>query len=319
MDEDADSGELADGEQSPARGESVRTEAVTGRLYPGFGDGPHPGVLVIHGGGGPGGYERAYAARLAEHGYTVLCVSYFGAPDIPDALSEIPLSYFADAAQWLRERPNVSGERVGVVGFSRGGEAALLAGSHFDCFGVVVAYVPSCYAFPAPTWMDGITEEHAAWTREGDPVPYLPVDELVQESQDGIDDAIGDETANASTRVIDAATDEQLTRARIPVERISGPVLFVSGGEDQAWPSTDLADRACERLTECGHEWAVEHRAYPDAGHAIRVPYENEDLHTLDETHWLGGTRAANAHAAADAWEGTLQFLRRGLADSRCD
>lgn len=292
--------------------------ALSGYLVPGEGEGPHPGVLILHGSGGPDGYERAYAERLARCGYTTFCVSYFDAPTAPDALQTVPLETFERAAAWLRERPTVSASRatesVAVVGFSRGAEAALLAGSEFDNLAPVVGYVSSAYSFPAPTWMDGVESECAAWTLDGEQLPYLPVEKYVPETQDGIEDAIGGDTPDATARAISEATETELARATIPVENIDGPVLVVSGGADEAWPSTELAGRVVGRLERQDHEWPVEHRAFPDAGHAIRVPDGDSADDSADDgpstaTHWLGGTHEANARAATEAWEATLEIL----------
>lgn len=294
----------------------VRIENVTGRLYPGLGSGPHPGVLVLHGSGGAGGYEREYARHLAHHGYAAFCVEYFGAPGVPDVLAEIPLSYFEGAAEWLLDQPNTAGDSVGVVGFSRGGEAALLVGAHTDRVGAVVAYVTSCYAFPAPTWMDGIDEECAAWTRDGEPIPYLPVDEHAPESQNGLDEALGADAPNASVRAIEAASADQLAEATIPVERIDGPVCLVSGGADEAWPSSSFAERVVDRLEAHDHPWPYEHVSHPEAGHAIRVPYRFDEGESLGDEHWLGGTNEANARASAEAWQRALEYLHTALVET---
>ena len=297
----------------PAR--DVRRGDLTGTLFAGLGDGPHPGVLVVHGSGGGGGYERRYARRLAHHGYAAFCVEYFDGPGRPDALDAIELSYFGRAVEWLADQPEVDGERLGVVGFSRGGEAAMLTGAHFDRVAVTVGYSASGYVFPAPTWMDGVEEEGPAWTLDGEPVPYLPVDELVEAEQSGFEDIVENDDVDASTSAVANATDEQLRRATIPVERIDGPVLLVSGGEDAVWPSADLAGVAADRLDAHTHPWSHDHLVYPEAGHAIRTPYRLEPGADPTDRHRLGGTHGANARAAADAWRVVLAYLSRGLAD----
>lgn len=295
-------------------GSQIRSDGVAGRLYPGLGEAPRPGVLVLHGAGGAGGYERGYAALLAEHGFETLCVEYFDAPGVRDALLEVPLSEFDRAARWLVDRPAVAGDRVAVVGFSRGGEAALLAGAHFETVGAVVAYVPSGFAFPAPAWMDGVEEGRPAWTRDGEPVPFLPIDDYVSET-DGIEEALGGEPPGPTRLALGRMTDDERERAAIEVERTDGPILLVSGGLDGAWPSMELAGRAADRLDCHNHSWPYEHRAYPEAGHAIRVPYRFDDSDDPDGKHWLGGTNEANARASADAWQATLRYLDPALRE----
>lgn len=297
-------------EETFVSGERIRTEDACGRLFPGLGDGPHPGVLVLHGAGGAGGYEQTYAAMLAEHGYTVFCVEYFGAPGTRDALLEVPLAEFRDAADWLLDRSDVAGDRVGVVGFSRGGEASLVVGSQFDAVGVVVAYVPSCYRWPAPSWMDGVGKDQPTWTLDGEALPHLSIDEYITD-EDGIEDPLGVPTPNAPTLALDRAPARELERAAIPVEEIDGPVLLISGDEDTIWPCADLASRAADRLVEHDHPWQFEHLENPDAGHAIRVPYRFDGKTDPDETHKYGGTNEANARAATRAWHRTLSYLDR--------
>ncbi|WP_247729178.1 alpha/beta hydrolase [Halovivax limisalsi] len=289
-------------------GETIRTEGACGQLRSGLGDGPHPGVLVLHGAGGARGYEQTYAAMLAEHGYTVCCVEYFGAPGTRDALVDVPLEEFRDAAHWLLDRPDVAGDRVGVVGFSRGGEASLVVGAQFDAVGCVVAYVPSCYRWPAPSWMDGVGEDQPTWTLDGEALPHLPIDKYVRE-EDGIDEPLGVPEPNAASLAIERSTAAERNRAAIPVEEIDGPVLLVSGGQDTIWPCAEMADRAAARLADHDHPRQFEHLENPDAGHAIRVPYRFDGETDPGETHEYGGTYEANSLAAARAWHRTLSYL----------
>ncbi|WP_394348630.1 acyl-CoA thioester hydrolase/BAAT C-terminal domain-containing protein [Halovivax sp.] len=102
-------------------------------------------------------------------------------------------------------------------------------------------------------------------------------------------------------------------RAEIPVERIDGPVLFVTGGEDAIWPAPALAGVAIDRLEAHDHPWSYENRIYPDAGHAIRIPYRFDESDDRTAEHRLGGTLEANALASADAWLRTLEYLDAGL------
>lgn len=289
---------------------TVRRDGVNGRLFSGVGPEPRPGVLVLHGGGGARGYEQRYAALLAEHGYDVFCVEYFGAEGVRDALLNVPLEAFGNAARWLLERPSVTGDQVGVVGFSRGGEAALLTGATFETIGAVVAYVPSGYAWAAPSWMAGVGENQPSWTLDGDPVPFLDIDQYVTEPEGG-DTPLGGEGPSACAVALEHADSRDRDRATIAVEETAGPVLLVSGGRDSVWPSTRLAAVARERLDD--HPWPVEHCTFPAAGHAIRVPYRLDGDADPEATHRYGGTNEANARASARAWRRTLAILATGL------
>jgi dienelactone hydrolase len=121
-----------------------------------------PAILVL--GGSEGGLIGAsYEARdLARHGYVTLALAYFGAPGLPASLTNIPLEYFKRALDFLHDQPGVDPNRIGLIGTSKGGEAALLVAATYREVRVVVAGVPSSVAWqgynprnpmdPAPSW-----------------------------------------------------------------------------------------------------------------------------------------------------------------------
>jgi dienelactone hydrolase len=104
--------------------------------------------------GGPEGGLTSYvmreAALLAGHGFAALALAYFYIGSLPRRLAGIPLEYFGGAIRWLQDQPSVRGDRLGVVGTSRGGELALLLGAHYLDLEAVVSYVGSGLVFPSP-------------------------------------------------------------------------------------------------------------------------------------------------------------------------
>ncbi len=100
-------------------------------MYLPSGAGPHPAVLVIHGGGWSRG-ERSdmdkYARRLVEAGYVVMNLSYRLAPDhrFPAQTEDV-----AAAHAWLVEhapRYRVDPSRIAALGYSAGAHLALMHG-----------------------------------------------------------------------------------------------------------------------------------------------------------------------------------------------
>lgn len=291
----------------------VRRDDLSGEIFNGVGVGPHHGVLVLHGSSQLGDNERRYAQYLAHHGYTAFCVEYFGNKGTPQTLARIPLAYFNRAIEWLLKQPGVKQQPVGVVGFSRGGEVALLIGAEFNEIGAVVGYVPSGYIFPAPTWMTDVDGDVPAWTKDEEPVPYIPLDGVGENLNEANDDPFETEDPDINLEAIANASPEAVSQATINVEDIDGPVLLISGGADDVWPSTKLADVAAQRLNNNDHSWQSNHLTFPDAGHAIGAPYRFEAEHNIYEKHRFGGTLGANARASAEAWLEAIEFLRQGL------
>jgi len=106
-----------------------------------------------------------------------------------------------------------------------------------------------------------------------------------------------------------------VTRAAIPVERINGGVLLISGRDDQLWPSSQMADLVVARLHRYGFMHLSHHLSYEQAGHAIGTPYRSttgltRSVHPVTKIAYpMGGTPAGYARAQADSWPQALGFL----------
>src|SRR5581483_9235287 len=165
----------------------------------------HAAVLVFGGSeGGLSSHMLAIAEHLAAHGYPALAIAYWAAPGLPQSLDRIPLEYFTRALTWLGARPEVASQRVTVLGFSRGSEAAELLGVNFpQLVHSVVALVPSNVVH-GPSWTIG-----------GAPLPYTDQWNEPRPTDD--------------------------PNAVIPVERIRGPIFLACAFDDEVWPSCEYA------------------------------------------------------------------------------
>jgi pimeloyl-ACP methyl ester carboxylesterase len=100
----------------------------------------------------------------------------------------------------------------------------------------------------------------------------------------------------------------------IPVERIGGDVLLISGGDDKVWPATPFAERIVARLQAAGFRHRIEHLSYPAAGHLVFVGDPAGPMAGFARsasTVAMGGDAGANASAWADNWPRTLAFLQQ--------
>jgi dienelactone hydrolase len=285
--------------------ETVHEDGLAGHFFRPAGTGLFPAVLTLGGSFGGLGGAQAHAALLASHGYAALALAYFNFEHLPQYLHTIPLEYFETALHWLQRRTEVRADRLAVLGVSRGGELALLLGATFPALTAVVGYVPSGVGHASIGVLGA-----PSWTYQGEPVPYLfPPDAATRHEQVTAQEPV----ALRPWFLGNLEHGEAVAQATIPVERITGPVLLLSGEDDQMWPSPVLAGIAAERLARHDHPYPVRHRRYPGAGHIFALP----NLPMPTGTHHpvrgvrvaLGGTPAANARAAAAAWGETLRFL----------
>ena len=284
------------------------------------GDGPHPAVIVL--GGSEGGLPvRSAAPLLASHGYATLALAYFGLPGLPRGLVNIPLEYFGRAIAHVRAAVAPRNDFVAVYGGSRGGELALLVASLNAEIRAVVAVVPSGVVSGAfgPS-EPGDSRPRGAWTQAGKPLPDMSQNNRYDNSwvADPVQSPI-----KGTPRVLNAMRDlDAMERATIPVERIKGPVLMVSGRDDQLWPSFELSEIARRRLEAHNHPWPFEHISYPDAGHGMVPPYAPTTATTLvhpvnRRTYARGGTPKGQIEANVASWRRTLDFLAEAAGRAR--
>ncbi len=190
-----------------------------------------------------------------------------------------------------------------VISGSRGSEAALLVAADFPgLLHGVMAYSPSAFGYPATTSLTT-----SAWTLHGQPLPYAAIDtQATVIGADGIpilrpalEDALG-------------APGNQA--ARIPVENIRGPVMLITGGADELWPSGAYADHIMAELDAARDPSPHMHHDYPAVGHLVfGAPYlpgagatslEQNGRHIA-----VGGSVETNNQAHLANWPAVLDSL----------
>jgi len=276
---------------------------MVGVFYP-----PPPGhrdvVLVLGGSEGGSRGSAPLARKLAEHGFGALALAYFGAPGLPALLEDVPLESMGAAVSWLRAQPTIGARPIAVVGVSKGAEAALLLASHDARLCAVVAGSPSSVVWAGiNTANPAIPATTSSWSVAGKPVPFAP---YVSGPFRGVLHLYEESLAKAPPQ------------AAIPVERIRGPVLFVSGKDDRLWPSTPMAEAAMARLEAAHFAYPHRHIAYDQAGHAVFGAPLAADSPALKSLGDMGGTSQGNQAARTDGWPKTLAFLDAAFAGKSC-
>ncbi len=103
-----------------------------------------PGVVLLHGWGRSAELLAEEAVSLAAQGYVALTLSMRGWGQT-GGNDDCGLQQPDDtvlALRWLAQRPEVNGARLGIIGFSKGGQVALLTAARTRSLRAVVAYYP---------------------------------------------------------------------------------------------------------------------------------------------------------------------------------
>lgn len=150
-----------------ANGEVVKYSAggteLVGWAEQGSGDGPRPGVLVVHEWWGLNDYPKRRARELAELGYEALAVDMYGdgktASD-PAGATELMSGVLGDQAalearfkagvEALKARPGVDGGKIAAIGYCFGGAVVLHAARIGLPLSAVVSFHGSLGSFHKP-------------------------------------------------------------------------------------------------------------------------------------------------------------------------
>lgn len=296
----------------------IREDGLVGLLFEPLQD-PRGATLVL--GGSRGGVDEALAAPLAEAGFVVLALAYFGTDGLPDQLIEIPIETVERGLKWLRDQPQVARRRVGLLGASKGGELALLAASRFpEHLAAVVGFAASPIVWQAvpSDRRDWQRPPRSSWTADGEPVTFLPY------ARPGLGAMLRTAGAALVRRplvvrdIYDRALDNpaQVADATIALERITTPILLVSGTDDRLWPSSRLAELAMQRLASQERPYRDEHLRYEGAGHLAGRPGSAQPSQPTGRSRLaFGGSPSADLAAHHDAWPRILDLLTAQLGD----
>jgi pimeloyl-ACP methyl ester carboxylesterase len=153
-------------------------------------------------------------------------------------------------------------------------------------------------------------EVASSWSLEGEGLPYA---KWFFSQEDAERMMAGEPIALRSTYALDENDPDALEAATIPVEDINGPVLLVSGTDDQMWPSDVFGDLVMERLAASGHPHARRHLKVEGGGHLVFLPVFVTGGNREALPFVFGGTAEADAHGSVEFWEAMLEFLHEHL------
>ncbi|KAJ8007336.1 hypothetical protein DPEC_G00116470 [Dallia pectoralis] len=274
---------------------SLNEGRIRGVLFIPPGQGPFPAVLDMYILGG--GISEIRASLLANNGFVVLALAYFGYQDLPKTIPKFfDLEYFEEAITFLRTHPEVHGPGIGILSISRSGDLALSMSSFLSGISATVC-INSCSAnILAPLVYKDLVIP-----------PLTPVLENITTTPSGI--------FNIRDVLPDPETEGNRSSV-IPIERSGSTFLFAASEDDQNWNSGFFAKQATARLKNDGKE-NFEVVTYPGAGHFLEVPYMPHcpsGFHpAVGKEVVFGGEPKAHHEAQLDLWRRIPEFFSKHL------
>ncbi|HEX4224171.1 MAG TPA: acyl-CoA thioester hydrolase/BAAT C-terminal domain-containing protein [Pseudonocardiaceae bacterium] len=250
---------------------------------------PRAAMLVLSGSSGRIATERV--RLLAAHGIAAFAPRWFAGPGQPPGICELPLESFTPMLDRLAELS----PRLGIIGLSKGAEAALLLAARDSRINVVVGLAPTHVVWAnVGAGVDGNDRpERSSWTEAGRPLPFIPYDNNWSPPSEERPIAYRTMYAQSLRNFAD-----RIPEATIPVERIEGEVLLAAGGDDQLWPSAVFAELIVRRRAE--HGLPTTFVTVPEAGHRAILPGEGQV--TGGQPLARGGNPKADVELGALVW-----------------
>ena len=198
--------------------------------------------LIVAFGGSEGGIDwhrnhmKSKRDSLIQKGYAILAIGYFNIDGSPKNLDRISLDAIHDTIMKIAKNSKINESKIALIGGSKGGELILNLASRFSQYKAVIPMSTSNVSFPAITWASNTS----SWTYKGEEVPYVPA------TLETITPAIKGDHFTAFTMML---KDKNAAKnAEIKVENINGPILILSGKNDEQWPASDMSNQIIERL-----------------------------------------------------------------------
>ena len=210
-----------------------------------------PLVVGLGGADGGNGWAGPHGEKqrklLQNNGYAFLSIAYFGTENIPKNLDRIAIEGVHKAVIEAAQNPRINGNCISVMGVSRGGELALLLGSYYQEYKSVIGIVPGSSVFAAVN--NAMTTPGFSHNRKS--LPFVPVPWSVTP------DLLTGNLRGAFEKMMQ--NTEAMEAAAIKVENISGPVLLISGTEDEQWPSMEMSEIIINRLKANDFPFPIQH------------------------------------------------------------
>ena len=124
-------------------------------------------VIVFHGSDGFKSNHEMIARKLAKEGFAALALTWFGGASSRSLWSAVRADDILQAVAFLERQPAVDANRLGLIGFSRGGGLALIMAALIPQTKAVVNY------FGLTAWKAGLEEFGHLPLNESEPLDFI--------------------------------------------------------------------------------------------------------------------------------------------------
>lgn len=253
------------------------------------------GVVVTFG-GNEGGSNFFQGIEIAQNGYEVVSLFYFGQENQPETLNNVPLEFFGEFLEYA-DKNNIDTSVITLIGGSKGAELSLVLSNYYDEIDNMVLFSPSTYVFQGSEF----EENKSSWTWNDEELPFIS---LYNSSFEPVMDMVSAVILNypiSYCQIYETAIEntENPDESKIDISEFDGDILVFSGSDDAMWDSATMT----EELYDMNKD-NVKFYIYENVGHvfdAVTHAYGIE----------FGGEKDNNLKAKEDSDSKLYSFLRR--------
>lgn len=235
-------------------------------------------MIVVSGSDGGIRWANKIASVYSAHGIPSLAVAYWKTKYTSNTLALIPIETIQSAVIWLKENGY---SKVGIYGFSKGAELALISASLIPQIEFVIAVSPSCCAFEGIARPAG--SNSSSWTWGGKPLPYASFYNVPISL---IKNILNNREYGFVKQYSDVLATNKNEENTIKVENINGPILLLSAKEDAQWPSAKMGKMIYDRLTDKKFKFPYQYEIFNPASHILcPVKTESRFMYRMERQH----------------------------------
>lgn len=261
-------------------------------------DDPNDAEPIAVFGGSEGSPNTDVAEFLAENGYEVYAMFFFGADNQVDELNRVPLEFFGDFLEYA----DLTGTDITLLGASKGAELGLVLTNYYDEISNLILYTPSSYVFMGLSFEGDMA---SSWTYDGEELPYIDItqSDLGAFARTMFDSLVLNPVKYRETYESAVEMNDNSEAAKIETENFDGQALLFAGGDDAMWQGDVMAEQIGEALDD-----NAQVEIFEDAGHLFIGP-------TAIAGMMMGGTEQANVQAGEESNRILLEFLEENTAN----
>lgn len=253
------------------------------------------GVVVTFG-GSEGGCYYDMAEHIAQNGFEVLALYYFGKYNQPSTLSNVPIEFFSEIINYI-DQYCISQKPLTVIAASRGAELAGVLAEYYSEINNLILFAPSAYRFQGANCFC----ELPAWTYNEEALPYIHSNSasIWEKNKLSIQCVLHLPIRQLSYNDSTIKNTMDLEKTRIKFELFKGRVLIFLGQDDGLWNS----DRMSKVIQSEFHKQEnFKIIAYPNVGHAFSEG-------RISGKYFIGGSKEANLAALKDSNQKVIEAL----------